>query len=265
MSTLQNLIASASDITNSPSASRVTNRNTLTGKVKVLPEKTRVGKTGYVVSSQLKTDIIPTKASFYKLGDISRPINKLFVDEIYVKSNGIKILDSKKVSADRNNISQMGSIQYDRTIDETRFLINEQNAKVSSASLDLKNNPINQERFNIVIQSSSFGFGFINKRTNSLSPTRLISASFATYPFIFTTSSLSGGVAVHSSGSDIQIQTSNTGSVSKFVQAFNAFHSVSSSVFPLTASIESSSTAPFSESVVRLTSTITGNRKFGID
>ena len=76
MSTLQNLIASASDITNSTSASRVTNRNTLTGRVKVLPEKTRVGKTGYVVSSQLKTDIIPTKASFYKLGDISRPINK---------------------------------------------------------------------------------------------------------------------------------------------------------------------------------------------
>lgn len=267
---LQSLIASASDITNSTSGSGFDSNFTGLAKTKVIPETgilgQRIGKSGTVVSNILKTDIIPDKGSSVSLGHFNKSIKKLYVDEIYVKQDGIKFVDNTKVVADENTITYKAALSYNKTIDETKFLINEQDAKVASASLDIKNNVLNQEHFEISIVSNSFGYGLHRKSDGTIPFISQLNftSSYASYEFNFTTSSLSGGLSAHPSGSDIQIQTSNTGSVSKFVEAFNGFRNVSSSIFPLTASIESSSTTPFSGSVIRLTSTITGNRRFGI-
>ena len=268
---LQSLLASASldvnNFSNSNTASQVSNMETHF-KSRPLELFQQVGSDSVLVSNPLKRNIKPSTNSSISIGTFNERIKTLYVDEIYVKNEGIKFLNPNDNSFSDNFTTHKSQLVYSNTTDEIGFSINESSSSFSSGSIDVKNNFANQEHFNFVIPSSSVGYGGASTKFQY----GIDETKYNKYEFIFTTSSLTSSGGTHGffttpSGSEITIQseiTGSGGSVSKFVQAFNEFKTNSSSLFPLTASIQSSSTTPFSESVIQIESTISGQRIFPI-
>ena len=264
---LQNLLASASDEANSTSSSReVVGPNVFDSHP--LDEFHRVGEKSVIVSNPLRRNIIPDGNSTVNIGSINKRINKVYADEIYIKTNGIKFLDnSKSAYQEVGNVAEKSQISYSNSDNETKILVNESSSSFSTASVDMINNAVNEEHFIVYVPSSSVGYGTLSSGTGVI---RTATSTIRKYTFRFITSSLTSSAGVHGystspSGSNITIQSQtfgSGGSVSKFAQAFNQFRIDSSSLFPFTASIHSSSRTPFSESVFRVTSTVSGERLF---
>ena len=227
-----------------------------------------VGNDSVVLSNPLKRSITPDHNTFIDIGTVNDRIRTLYVDEIYVKNNGIKFLNPTDNQFSNISPIHKGQLGHSNSKDEIEFSLTETSSSFSTGSIDAKNNFVNEEHFIFQIPSSSAGYGDTRAKV-ALGATQNVVSQ---YKFMFTTSSLTSSTGTHGfftspSGSEITIQseiTGGEGSVAKFVDAFNDFKANSSSLFPLTASIQSSSTTPFSESVINIKSTLSGQRFYGI-